>query len=120
MALDRNYYVYILANWNNRVLYVGVTSDLTRRIYEHKNKIVKGFTEKYNVYKLVYFQETADVLAAITREKEIKRWRRDKKDILVSSINPEWKEIITSPQKPLFNRTIQAVYPPGSIYSAGR
>ena len=93
MALDRNYYVYILANWNNRVLYVGVTSDLTRRIYEHKNKIVKGFTEKYNVYKLVYFQETADVLAAITREKEIKRWRRDKKDVLVSSINPEWKDL---------------------------
>ncbi len=66
---ERNYYVYILTNWNNRVLYIGVTSDLTKRLNEHKNKVVNGFTEKYNVNRLVYFQETNDVLAAITRGK---------------------------------------------------
>jgi putative endonuclease len=93
MVLDRKYYVYILTNWNNTVLYVGVTSNLTRRIYEHKNKVVSGFTEKYNLSKLVYFQETNDVLSAITREKEIKRWRRDKKADLVSSMNPEWRDL---------------------------
>jgi putative endonuclease len=93
MAVERKYYVYILANWNNTVLYVGVTSDLVRRIYEHKNKVVKGFSEKYNVYKLVYFRETSDVLAAITREKEIKKWSRVKKSNLVSNMNPEWRDL---------------------------
>lgn len=93
MNQERKYYVYILTNWNNRVLYIGVTSDLTRRLNEHKDKVVNGFTEKYNVNKLVYFQETTDVLAAITREKEIKKWRRQKKDYLVSSINPDWKDL---------------------------
>ncbi|MGO8823593.1 MAG: GIY-YIG nuclease family protein [Desulfomonilaceae bacterium] len=91
--VERKYYVYILTNWNNRVLYIGVTSDLTKRLNEHKNKVVNGFTEKYNVSKLVYFQETTDVLAAITREKEIKKWRRQKKDYLVSSMNPDWKDL---------------------------
>ena len=82
-----------MANWDDSVIYIGVTSDLTRRIYQHKGKMLKGFTEKYNVNKLVYFEETTDVLCAITREKEIKKWRRDKKDKLVSSINPEWKDL---------------------------
>jgi putative endonuclease len=66
------YYVYLLTNWNNKVIYVGVTNNLERRLYEHKNKLVKGFTEKYNVNKLVYFEETQDVIAAIAKEKEIK------------------------------------------------
>ena len=74
-------------------MYVGVTNDLVRRIYEHKNKLVKGFTEKYNVHKLVYFEETGDVRSALTREKEIKKWRREKKNALVISINPEWKDL---------------------------
>ena len=66
------YYVYLLTNWNNKVIYLGVTNNLERRLYEHKNKLVKGFTEKYNVNKLVYFEETQDVIAAIAKEKEIK------------------------------------------------
>jgi len=82
------YYVYLLTNWNHRVLYIGVTNDLSRRLYEHKNKLVKGFTEKYNVNKLVYFEETNDVRSALSREKEIKKWRREKKDALVLATNP--------------------------------
>ena len=74
-------------------MYVGMTNNLIRRIYEHKNKLVKGFTEKYNVNKLVYFEETQDVIAAIAREKEIKKWRREKKNQLVNRINPTWKEL---------------------------
>jgi len=74
-------------------MYVGMTNNLMRRIYEHKNKLVKGFTEKYNVNKLVYFEETQDVIAAIAREKEIKKWRREKKNQLVNRINPTWKEL---------------------------
>ena len=84
MPTNGRYYVYLITNWNNKVMYVGVTNNLERRIYEHKNKLVKGFTEKYNVNKLVYFEETQDVTAAIAREKEIKKWRREKKDQLVS------------------------------------
>ena len=87
MPDDRHYYVYVLTNWNNRVIYIGVTNDLERRVFEHKNKLVKGFTEKYNVNKLVYFEETGDVNAALTREKEIKKWRREKKDALVTNSN---------------------------------
>jgi len=74
-------------------MYIGVTNNLERRVYEHKHKLVKGFTEKYNVTRLVYFEETRDVIAAISREKEIKKWRRDKKNSLVTSINPEWKDL---------------------------
>ena len=71
----------------------GVTSNLQRRLYEHKIKLVKGFTEKYNVDKLVYFEETADVQSALAREKEIKKWRREKKNNLVISVNPDWKDL---------------------------
>jgi putative endonuclease len=74
-------------------MYVGVTNDLARRLYEHKNKLVKGFSEKYNVNKLVYFEETGDVLSALEREKEIKKWRREKKNTLVERMNPEWKDL---------------------------
>ncbi len=96
MVVERKYYVYILTNWNNRVLYVGLTNDLFRRMHEHKNKVVSGFTKRYNLNKLVYYQETSDVLSAITREKEIKKWRRQKKNDLVSSMNPEWKDLSES------------------------
>jgi putative endonuclease len=89
----KTYYVYLLTNWNNEVMYVGVTNDLRRRIFEHKNKLIKGFTEKYNVDKLVYYEETQDVTAAITREKEIKKWRREKKNQLVARMNPGWEEL---------------------------
>jgi len=90
---EKRYFVYLLTNWNNEVMYVGVTNDLDRRVYEHKNKLVKGFTEKYNVNKLVYFEETGDVTVALAREKEIKKWRREKKNGLVLSINPDWKDL---------------------------
>ncbi|MCL0096904.1 GIY-YIG nuclease family protein, partial [Thermodesulfovibrionales bacterium] len=92
MSTTARYYVCLLTNWNNKVIYVGVTNNLERRICEHKNKLVKGFTEKYNVNKLVYFEKTQEVIAAISREKEIKKWRREKKNQLVNRINPEWKD----------------------------
>jgi putative endonuclease len=90
---ERRYYVYLLTNWNNRVIYVGVTNDLTRRIYEHKNKLVEGFTKTYNVDKLVYFEETNDVNSALAREKEIKKWHREKKNNLVLRMNPKWNDL---------------------------
>ena len=93
MASGRSYYVYILTNWNNKVMYIGVTNNLERRVYEHKNKLVEGFTQKYNVNKLVYFEETSDVLSALEREKEIKKWRREKKDALVLKVNENWTDL---------------------------
>ena len=75
------------------MIYVGVTSDLRRRTYEHKSKLVKGFTSKYNINKLVYYEETTDVSTALAREKEIKKWRREKKNNLVASINPDWQDL---------------------------
>ncbi len=90
---DKSYYVYILTNWNNKIMYVGMTNDLERRVYEHKNKLLEGFTKKYNINKLVYFEETNDVLIAIEREKQLKGWKRNKKDKLVSSENPEWNDL---------------------------
>lgn len=85
--------MYMMTNWNNKVIYTGVTNNLERRIYEHKNKLIKGFTAKYNINKLVYFDSTKDINSAIEREKEIKSWRRDKKNRLVESMNPEWKDL---------------------------
>ena len=87
------YYVYILANWNNKVIYTGVTNDLKRRVYEHKNGLVDGFTKKYNVDKLVYYDNTTDVNSAITREKQIKGWTRQKKNTLIESVNPKWNDL---------------------------
>ena len=87
------YWVYILANWNHRVLYTGVTNDLTRRLYEHQNGLHDGFTKKYHVHCLVYFEQTTDVNAAIAREKQIKGWRREKKVALVEQVNPEWNDL---------------------------
>ncbi|MGH8501869.1 MAG: GIY-YIG nuclease family protein [Gammaproteobacteria bacterium] len=90
---DKTYYVYLLTNRNDKVMYVGVTNDLVRRLYEHKSKLVKGFTEKYKLNKLVYFEQTSDVVAAIGREKEIKKWRREKKNALVNKSNPDWRNL---------------------------
>ena len=87
------YYVYILCNWNNKVMYIGVTNNLERRIYEHKNKLIEGFTSKYNINKLVYFEETSDIKAAIAREKQLKGLKRDKKNELVEAMNPEWIDL---------------------------
>lgn len=88
-----NYYVYMMTNWNNRVLYTGVTNNLLRRVYEHKNNLADGFTKKYRAHKLVYYDCTTDVKAAISREKQIKGWTRAKKNILVNEFNPEWKDL---------------------------
>jgi putative endonuclease len=93
VAKEHRYFVYLLTNWNNKVMYIGMTNNLVRRVYEHKTKAVKGFTEKYNVHKLVYFEETSDVNAAIAREKEIKKWRREKKNELVIRVNPKWRDL---------------------------
>ena len=93
MAYLKTYYVYILTNWNNKVMYIGVTNDLVRRVFEHRQKTIKGFTEKYNVHKLVYFDVCEDVNSAIAREKELKKWRREKKDQLVAEMNPGWLDL---------------------------
>ena len=93
MPREHQYYIYLLTNKSDTVMYIGVTNDIERRVYEHKTKMVPGFTEKYNVNKLVYFEETSDVRAAIAREKEIKKWRREKKNSLVVTVNPDWKDL---------------------------
>jgi putative endonuclease len=87
-----NYYVYILAS-HSRTLYVGVTRDLTRRIYQHRQQILPAFTARYAVNRLVYFEHTNDIQAAIGREKEIKGWKRARKLELVESLNPAWEEL---------------------------
>jgi len=89
----KNYRVYILTNKNNTVLYVGVTNNLTRRIWEHKSKLIEGFTKKYNVDKLVYFESFDNSGDAIKREKQLKAGSRKKKVELISKLNPEWKEL---------------------------
>jgi putative endonuclease len=91
--MDKTYYVYLLANYSNTTLYTGVTSNLVRRIYEHKNKITPGFTSKYNVNKLVYFEETNAINAALKREKQIKGWLRAKKNQLIESKNKDWRDL---------------------------
>lgn len=87
------YFVYILTNWNNKVLYTGVTNNLERRIYEHKNKLVRGFSQKYNLNKLVYFEGFLEIKDAIEVEKKIKGWVRARKENLVNISNPEWKDL---------------------------
>ena len=89
----KDYYVYILTNEYNNVMYIGVTNDLRRRVYEHKSGEIEGFTKQYKVHKLVYFESGHDVKAAIAREKQLKGWKRERKNALVESVNPEWKEI---------------------------
>ncbi|HEU5013194.1 MAG TPA: GIY-YIG nuclease family protein [Roseiflexaceae bacterium] len=86
------YYVYIMAN-RSRTLYTGVTNNLERRVYEHKHKFIPGFTTRYNINALVFFEETPDVIAAISREKQIKGWIRAKKIALVEQFNPEWRDL---------------------------
>ena len=87
------YYVYILASKKNGTLYIGVTSDLVKRIYEHKNNLVEGFTKKYNVHNLVHYETAEDINSAITREKQLKKWNRDWKIKLIEEGNPEWRDL---------------------------
>ena len=86
-------YVYILTDKNNKTLYIGVTSNLVRRIYEHRNHQLKGFTEKYNITKLVYYEEFLDIYQAVSREKQLKGKLRNKKLKLINNFNPEWKDL---------------------------
>lgn len=92
--MKKQYYVYIATNKRNTVLYTGVTNNLERRMYEHKHKLIKGFTSKYNIEKLVYFQEFSSPEEAISAEKKIKGWLRIKKIDLIKSINPDFKDLI--------------------------
>ena len=91
----KDYYVYIMTNQYNNVMYIGVTNDLKRRVYEHKTGYFDGFTRKYNVHKLVYFENCHEVTDAIKREKQLKGWKREKKNALVETVNPNWKELET-------------------------
>ena len=90
--MEKSYCVYILTNIHKTVLYTGVTNDLARRIQEHKDGVVKGFTQKYNCHILVYYEETDDINAAIGREKQIKGGSRSTKEKLIYSINPDWND----------------------------
>jgi putative endonuclease len=85
--------VYILASQRNGTLYVGVTSDLVKRVWEHKNDVVEGFTQKYGVHLLVYFEQCEDMMAAIVREKQIKKWNRAWKIELIESVNSDWRDL---------------------------
>ena len=89
----KTYYVYMLTNTHNTALYTGVTNDLARRLYEHRHKLARGFSAKYNLHKLVYFETTEDVNAAISREKQIKGWLRTRKNALVNETNPLWLDL---------------------------
>jgi putative endonuclease len=88
----KQYFVYILASIT-RTIYIGMTNDIDRRLYEHKNKLAEGFTSKYGVDRLVYFEQFNDVKLAIARETELKKWRREKKIALIESVNPDWDDI---------------------------
>ena len=90
------YYVYLLASKKNGTLYVGVTNDLIRRVYEHKNDLVEGFTKQYQVHDLVWFESTGSVEAAIQREKQLKNWKREWKVALIEKENPEWRDLYES------------------------
>ncbi len=92
----KNYYVYMMVNKSRTTLYIGVTNDLVRRVYEHKNNLADGFTKKYNVDQLVYYESTTDIESAIQREKQLKKWTRKKKEVLVDSFNREWGDLYSS------------------------
>jgi putative endonuclease len=89
----KDYYIYILTNKKHGTLYIGVTNNLIRRVYEHKNGIIEGFTKRYNLNKLVYFEQTNDINSAILREKRLKKWNRAWKIQLIESINPKWIDL---------------------------
>ena len=89
----KTYHVYILANKRNGTLYIGITNNLERRVYEHKNGLVEGFTKKYQIHKLVYFEETNDVVSALQREKELKKWSRSWKVRLIEKENKNWDDL---------------------------
>jgi putative endonuclease len=90
---SRSYYVYILASERNGTLYIGVTNDLKRRVFEHKEKKIDGFTKEYSVSNLVYYEETSDIHSALAREKQLKNWHRKWKTDLIEKDNPDWNDL---------------------------
>ena len=90
--MSKSFYVYILTN-QSRTLYIGITKNLERRVFEHQSKLVDGFSKKYNVHQLVYFEEFPDSILAISREKQLKKWSRIKKINLINTLNPEWDNL---------------------------
>ena len=93
VATMREFYVYILTNKRNGTLYIGVTNNLQRRVYEHKNNLKKGFTKKHQLHHLVYFESTEDIRSALQREKQLKKWERGWKIELIEKNNPQWKDL---------------------------
>jgi len=91
--MDKEFYVYIMASSKNGTLYIGVTSDLIKRVWQHKNNQAKGFTQKYGIHSLVYFEQFNDAYSAIIREKHLKRWNRSWKLELIEKSNPFWKDL---------------------------
>jgi len=89
----KTYYVYMMSNKLNNVLYIGVTNDIIRRVHEHKNNLTEGFTNKYNCHKLVWYQQTQDVNSAIIQEKRMKKWKREYKENIINDMNPEWNDL---------------------------
>jgi putative endonuclease len=100
MSKKHNYYVYIMTNYSKTVLYIGVTNDLSRRVGEHNNGFVKGFTQRYKCYYLIYYECFTDVNMAIQREKELKGWTREKKEELINGFNPD-REFLNETRKPV-------------------
>ena len=101
---EKQYYVYILTNKTNKVLYIGVTNNLTRRMFEHKNKLTEGFSMRYNLDKLVYYEITNDIYSALEREKQLKNWHREWKINLISGFNPTWMDLGFERTKPVLKR----------------
>ncbi len=95
-TMDKDFYVYLMASKKNGTLYIGVTSDLIKRVWEHKNNVVESFTKTYDVHKLVYFEQFSDALSAIAREKRLKVWKRHWKLELIESNNPFWEDLYDS------------------------
>jgi len=90
---DKQFYVYLMASKRDGMLYIGVTSNLIKRVYEHKNDLTKGFTNKYHIHNLVYFEVAQDIISAISREKQLKKWNRSWKIDLIEKNNPEWRDL---------------------------
>ena len=97
--MEKQYYIYIMSNITNTVTYTGVTNNLYRRVFEHKNKLIEGFTEKYNITKLVFYEVCENVENAIWREKQIKSYKRQDKVDLIHNMNPEWKDLFNELMK---------------------
>ncbi len=89
----KQYFVYILASKNNKVIYIGITDDLVGRVWQHKNDVVEGFTKRYQVHKLVYYEIIEDVTEAILREKRMKKWKRQWKNNVINGFNPNWDDL---------------------------